>query len=287
MTDSCVICGARRLVSFARLPYFTLYTCRDCASVTALPRPQAADVIALHDSAEYFDHPYFAQRRIDTARARVRCAAIGQKLGPAAVASIQGAKHLDIGCDTGGLLEAAAELFGTRPVGIDVAARAVRLARHAGIEAHQSDLAGVPQLRGFTLVTIVDVLEHVADPMSFMRDVESRIEPGGWCYIETPNIASFIYQVGRVLTTITGGRPAWICQRLFLPEHVQYLSADGLERLAAAARLRVQSRGRRPLSSADINAAPPVRLAVSGLQLIDRLLGTELLHWAVLQKSAH
>jgi SAM-dependent methyltransferase len=284
VTDSCVICGAHRLVRFAALPYFTLYSCRDCASVTALPRPQPADVIALHDSPEYFDHPYFDRRRADTDRARLRCAAIGQKLGPSAVASLQGGKHLDIGCDTGGLLDAAAGLFGTRPVGIDVAARAVALARQAGIEAHQSDLAGAPHLRGFTLVTIVDVLEHVADPISFMRDVESRIEPGGWCYIETPNIASFIYQLGRVLTTITGARPAWICQRLFLPEHVQYLSADGLERLATAARLRVQSRGRRQLSSADVNTAAPVRLAVSGLQLIDRLLGTELLHWAVLQK---
>jgi len=284
VTDSCVICGARRLSRFTTLPYFALYSCQECASVTALPRPQPADVIALHDSAEYFDHPYFARRRADSERARQRCAAIGQKLGPSAVASLRSGKHLDIGCDTGGLLEAAAELFGTRPVGLDVAARAVALARQAGIEAHQSDLAGVPHLRGFTLVTIVDVLEHVADPVGFMRDVESRIEPGGWCYIETPNISSFIYQVGRVLTTITGARPAWICQRLFLPEHVQYLSADGLERLAAASSLRVHGRGRRHLSPADINTAAPVRLAVSGLQLIDRVLGTELLHWAVLQK---
>lgn len=255
--------------------------------MTALPRPKPGDVIALHDSADYFDHPYFARRRADTERARMRCAGIGQRLGPSTVASLHGRRHLDIGCDTGGLLEAAAELFGTRPVGIDVAARAVALARQAGIEAHQSDLAGAPQLRGFNLVTIVDVLEHVADPAGFMRDVESRIEPGGWCYIETPNIASFVYQVGRVLTTLTGARPAWICQRLFLPEHVQYLSVDGVERLAAASGLRVQECGRRQLSSADINTTLPVKLAVSALQMIDSALGTELLHWAVLHKPAN
>jgi len=268
------------------MPYFTLFRCEECGSLTALPRPGGGALAALHDTAEYFDHPYFAGRRADQERIRQRCAAIGRRLGAETVASLRGRKHLDIGCDTGGLLAAAAELFATQAVGIDVAARAVTLAHEAGIEAYHSDLAGVPTLRGFGLVTIVDVLEHVTDPISFMRDVESRIEPGGWCYLETPNIGSSVYQAGRLIATMTAGRPAWLCQRLFLPEHVQYLSEKGIRHLAAMSGLQVQSAGHRALGSADINTAWPVQQAISALQLFDRMRGSEILHWAVLQKPA-
>jgi 2-polyprenyl-3-methyl-5-hydroxy-6-metoxy-1,4-benzoquinol methylase len=286
VTPTCIVCGSNALENFAELPYFGLFACRECQSATALPRPKPSESIALHDSAEYFEHPYFVRRRADAHRARLRCAAIGQKLGPAAATALRGRKHLDIGCDTGSLLEAAARLFGTCPTGIDVSGRAVALAREAGIEAHRSDLSGVPQLRGFSLVTIVDVLEHVAEPQSFMRDVERCMEPGGYCYIETPNLSSSIYRIGRVLTSLTGARPAWICQRLFLPEHVQYVSAAGIRHLATAAQLRVQELGRRCLSTADINTVLPVKLAAAGLQTLDRAFGTELLHWAVLRKPA-
>jgi len=268
------------------MPYFTLFRCDACGSLTALPRPDGGSLAALHDTTEYFEHPYFTGRRADLDRIRQRCLAIGGRLGSGTVASLRGRRHLDIGCDTGGLLTAATELFGTQAVGIDVAARAVALAHEAGIEAYHSDLAGAPTLRGFGLVTIVDVLEHVADPIAFMCDVESRLEPGGWCYIETPNVRSSVYQAGRLLAMLTGGRPAWLCQRLFLPEHVQYLSEKGLAHLATVAGLRVQSSGHRPLGSADINTTWPVQLVISALQQFDRMRANEILHWAVLQKPA-
>jgi hypothetical protein len=73
-----------------------------------------------------------------------------------------------------------------------------------------------------------------------------------------------------------------LCERLFLPEHVQYLSAAGLIRAASAADLRVVAMTRRSLHSADINASMPLRAGVEVLQWLDCLLGREILHCAVL-----
>jgi SAM-dependent methyltransferase len=280
----CVVCGSVELTIFTVLPYFSLCRCATCGSLTAFPRPRPVDLAALHDSHAYFEHPYFARRRVDIDHARARCRAIAQRLGTGASDWLRGRRHLDIGCDAGALLTAAAELYQTEPVGIDLAARAVALARDAGIEAYHSDLEGVPHLREFGLITIVDVIEHVADPAAFIRDVASRLLPGGWCYVETPNIRSLVYRIGRMLANTTQGRPAWICQRLFLPEHVQYISDDGFVRLAEGCGLTLRGFGHRPLGFADVNTTPVVKSAVWSAQIYDRLRGSEILNWAVLRK---
>jgi SAM-dependent methyltransferase len=244
------------------------------------------DLAALHDNSSYFDHPYFEQRRTDVRRMEQRCRHIGARLGQAALARIRGSRHLDIGCDTGLLLSVAARFFGTTPVGIDIARRAVQIARADGLEVYHSDLPGIPELTGFGLITIIDVLEHVPDPRTFLADVSRRLMPGGFCYIETPNVGSIVYRIGRFITNLTGGRPAWLCERLFLPEHVQYISDYGFDALASAAGLQIRARGYRPLSFADVNSALPVRIGVAALQSLDRVSGSQLLHWVVLEKSA-
>jgi 2-polyprenyl-6-hydroxyphenyl methylase / 3-demethylubiquinone-9 3-methyltransferase len=197
--------------------------------------------------------------------------------------SPRGLRHLDVGCDTGVFLDAFARRYGTRPVGVDVSARAVALARDRGIEAYATDVTQASrQLDDFALITLIDVIEHAADPVQLLRDVRGRLRAGGVCYIETPNIRSLVYGLGRSLSNLTGGRPAWLCERLFLPEHVQYLSAEGLKHAAEAAGLRLATISRRSLGAADVNVAVPVKAAVQSIQAIDRLLAREILHCAVL-----
>jgi 2-polyprenyl-3-methyl-5-hydroxy-6-metoxy-1,4-benzoquinol methylase len=193
-----------------------------------------------------------------------------------------GKRHLDVGCDTGLFLESFSRLYGTRPTGIDVAKRAVAIARAKGIEAYDTDLLHASDLPDFHLITLIDVIEHVPDPMALLRAVRGRLAADGVCYVETPNVRSTVYRVGRLLCNATGGRPAWICDRLFLPEHVQYLSATGLAAAARAAGLSVVLQGRRRLQGPDVNTSPLVNVAVQALQVADRITSREILHWAVL-----
>ena len=198
---------------------------------------------------------------------------------------MRGQRLLDIGCDTGVFLRAASEEFGVVPIGIDVSARAVEAARQAGIEAYQTLLEEAPdRLSEFPLVTAIDVIEHVPDPGAFLRQVRSRLAPGGVLYVETPNIRSAVYALGRALSHVMDGSASGMIQRLFPPQHVQYFNAHSLNRLAKDSGFEVVQVDTRVLPLSDIAASPATRWAVGLLQALDRILRREILVWAVLRR---
>jgi 2-polyprenyl-3-methyl-5-hydroxy-6-metoxy-1,4-benzoquinol methylase len=201
------------------------------------------------------------------------------------IESLKGQRVLDIGCDTGTFLRAAAETYAIVPVGIDVNARAVAVALECGVEAYHTDLDSAPAaLAEFPLVTAIDLVEHVPYPADFLRQLAERLQPGGVAYLETPNIGSLVYRVGTLLGTLTGGRPVALLERLFPPQHVQYFTEKGFAMLAGRAGLEVVDLQRRVLPFADLATSLPVRLGLAGLQLVDRLAGTEILLCALLRR---
>jgi 2-polyprenyl-3-methyl-5-hydroxy-6-metoxy-1,4-benzoquinol methylase len=140
------------------------------------------------------------------------------------------AAFLDIGCSTGAVLAAAAER-GWRGVGIDLNATAVQLARSRGLEALQGSYPDdLPSRLGpFDSVTMLDVLEHTEDPVTFLRSVSERVRPGGVIAIQVPNFDS-------LLIRIEGAANNNICHG-----HWSYFTAATLEKVAAAAGLRMES----------------------------------------------
>src|SRR5262249_39145693 len=147
--------------------------CVSCDSWTYLPRPGGATQAALHDTEDYFDHPYFARRRGITPAQRQRCRRVFRRLSAAVgVGSLRGQRLLDIGCDTGGFLQAGRELVGIIPVGVDVAQRAVRVARGEGLEVYPCTIEDAPaELTDFAIVTAIDLIEHVPNPHDFLVEV--------------------------------------------------------------------------------------------------------------------
>jgi SAM-dependent methyltransferase len=284
---ACAVCGAALEGPIAvRSRTFTLRTCPSCGSWTALPRPGDAEQAAIHDNADYFDHPYFKLRRSVTPSQIRRCRNVFSYIAAALdPASLRGQRLLDIGCDTGNFLMAAQQEFGIVPVGIDVAARAVRVARQQGVEAHRAAIEDAPaELTGFLTATAIDLIEHVPDPAAFLRQVRDRIRPGGALYLETPNIRSLVYRFGRALFGRTGHRLAGLKERLFPPQHIQYFTPESLGRLAQRTGYEVVRLNCRVLPSSDIAASLGARLAIGALQACDRLLGSEILVCAVLRR---
>jgi 2-polyprenyl-3-methyl-5-hydroxy-6-metoxy-1,4-benzoquinol methylase len=286
-TAVCVICGAelRREVA-VRVASSVLRICVSCQSWTCLPRPGNAGQAALHDTDDYFDHPYFKLRRAVAPAQKRRCQDIFRRLAVATdVAALRGERLLDIGCDTGGFLQAAREQFGIVPIGLDVAQRAVQVARQQGLEAYQSSIeAAADELTNFAVVTAIDLIEHVPDPEGFLREVRRRLRPGGSVYLETPNIRSLVYRCGRVLATITNGRPSALIERLFPAQHIQYFTPESLESLARRVGFDIVRVSLRVLPLSDIAASLAARLVIGALQACDRVLGTEILVCAVLRR---
>jgi 2-polyprenyl-6-hydroxyphenyl methylase/3-demethylubiquinone-9 3-methyltransferase len=190
---------------------------------------------------------------------------------------------LDIGCDTGELLAAAKRLAGVEAYGVDVAQRPLEAARAAGVTTHHGDVATAPpSFTDFALVTAVDVIEHVADPVAFLTEARSRLASDGAIYVETPNWHSTVYALGRLLTRAPGTSRSGALERLFPPEHVQYFTAQGLRIAAQRAGLLPLDVFTRVLPADALAGNVALKVAVSALQLPDRPFGRELLLCAIL-----
>ena len=103
---------------------------------------------------------------------------------------LHGKTALDVGCGAGLLAEPLARL-GARVTAVDAAPELIEVARdHAAGQGLAIDYraAGVEQVEGqFDLVTSMEVIEHVADPQAFVKDLAQRLAPGGLMILSTPN----------------------------------------------------------------------------------------------------
>lgn len=286
-SDRCAVCQAalRRDVR-VRLNGMRLVACPVCQSWTYLPRPSTEQQAAIHDAAEYFDHPYFQHRRHAQRAIDRRCRQIFQQLQAGVdLATLRGDRILDVGCDTGAFLASAAQQFGMVPQGVDVATRAVEMARSHGIDAYATTLEDAPaHLSRLSVITAIDLIEHVVDPRSLLTSIFQRLRPGGVTYLETPNIRSSVYQVGRLLCRLTAGRPVATFERLFPPQHIQYFTRESFTAMACDCGFEVVRLQSRPLPFADLATSLPIRVGLTGLQVVDQLTGNGILLCALLRR---
>ena len=103
---------------------------------------------------------------------------------------LQGKTALDIGCGAGLLAEPLARL-GAKVTAIDAAPDLIAVAKlHSKGSGLDIDYRAVPveNIGGqFDLVTSMEVLEHVADPLEFVRALAARLASGGLMILSTPN----------------------------------------------------------------------------------------------------
>ena len=103
---------------------------------------------------------------------------------------LEGKSALDVGCGAGLLAEPLTRL-GARVTGLDAAPELIVAARdHAAamgldIDYRAGELAGLTGK--YDLVTCMEVIEHVAEPAMFVRDLAARLAPGGLLIMSTPN----------------------------------------------------------------------------------------------------
>jgi len=206
-----------------------LARCQYCRTVAARlehqPQPAGADYAQYHQEAEF--------RVAESAQSSLDALVVGadryRQLG----------HWLDVGFGEGALLRAA-EAHGWQCAGIEVSPHALAFGHARGwrvLDAKEADQQ--IEARAFDVVTLVEVVEHVVDPVQMLRRAVAWLRPGGLLFLTTPN--------GDSLNRRLLG-PGW---SIFCPpEHLTIWTPRGL-RIALGqlglTRIRVRTHGLNPV----------------------------------------
>jgi len=106
-------------------------------------------------------------------------------------------KCLDIGCGQGILLDRL-RAQGWETFGVDVSPQACDVARHKGHHIHCGEVGDLiyPD-ESFELVTLVDSIEHVRDPLATLLAARRLLTKSGQIIIATPNVESWLARLFR------------------------------------------------------------------------------------------
>jgi 2-polyprenyl-3-methyl-5-hydroxy-6-metoxy-1,4-benzoquinol methylase len=119
---------------------------------------------------------------------------------------------LDVGCSAGGFLNYLGDQW--ERYGIELSQSAANSARNKGVKIIGDDVTKVEKLaKSFPVVTAMDVIEHVFDPLAFLGRLAQITRDGGTLIISTGNTASRSWRLMK--------NRYWYCTN---PEHVSFIN---------------------------------------------------------------
>lgn len=120
------------------------------------------------------------------------------------LASLSGKQVLDVGCG-GGILSESMAARGANVTGIDLGEKALKVAKLHLLESGQKvdyRLIAVEELAqqspaSYDVVTCMEMLEHVPDPLSVVKACTQLVKPGGHVFFSTlnRNLKSYLFAV--------------------------------------------------------------------------------------------
>ena len=110
------------------------------------------------------------------------------------VGGLEGKTVLDVGCG-GGILSESMACKGARVTGVDLGDKALKVAKlhllESGLQVDYRKISveslAKEQPHHYDVVTCMEMLEHVPDPMSVISSCAQLVKPGGWVFFSTIN----------------------------------------------------------------------------------------------------
>lgn len=227
----CPLCGDDGGVVRYAWPnsHFKVKSCPNCSLLRLSPRLTEEAATSLYKNDHYFDstseHGYHGYE-LQAQSLRMTFAALFKKL---AEQSLTGGRLLEVGCGYGYLLEEAAPFF-TERWGCDFSKNAVQKARQVADKVIHGGLEQIPENESFDFIVSTHVLEHVYDPVGFLKDLTQHLKPNG-----------------RLLTAVPHAGNAWLkflgrrWPSFKVPEHIWHFDTKSLFQIHQRATLQVVS----------------------------------------------
>ena len=202
--------------------------CLDCGLIYANPRPTSEAIEANYEDVE--DPVYEEERDARHLTFRSHLKDLERVVGQP-----EGRKLLDVGAHIGVFVEEATKA-GWNARGLEPSRWAVDAAKRRGISLTQGFLADDPfKNERFDVITLWDVIEHLADPLGELELCRDFVGPGGWIAVHTMD-------AGSLAARLLGRRWPWLMEM-----HLYYFDRRSLARLLRKAGfepVRTQARSR-------------------------------------------
>jgi 2-polyprenyl-3-methyl-5-hydroxy-6-metoxy-1,4-benzoquinol methylase len=207
--DRCPLCNASELADFLILDGLRIARCTLCDFMFS------RDVLAPEAIDQFYVDGYNDQRHMDGQRVN---ASINVELLRSLQIDVAEKSLLDVGSGYGFFLDKLRWSKAARLAGVELSSaqrsysdRVLRLQTFGQLE----QLTGQDQ---FDIITAFEVIEHIPEPLQFIRAVCGHLKPGGSLVIGTDNFTS------NVVTVMSESFPKWIPH-----EHVSFFSPGPLK----------------------------------------------------------
>jgi len=128
-----------------------------------------------------------------------------------------GGNLLDIGCSGGYFLSVARER-GYKVHGVEPNRLESAYAEEQGIDILGATVDDLPDGTAFEIITLWDVLEHIRNPVEYLKQIKSYLIPGGLVFVQVPTCDSLAARIMRSACNMFDGI-----------EHLTLFSAHSLD----------------------------------------------------------
>lgn len=198
---NCLICNSNNIIPLTGYEIHQLGKCNDCGFVFMLRIPTTEELDKHYSSYSYKDEQYLSPLTIKSYNDTLDYLEGYRKTN----------NILDVGCGMGWLMDEAIKR-GWNAYGTEYSPTAVEICRKKGIKMTEGVLN--PATFGdikFDVIVSFEVIEHINNPRSELKNINSLLRENGLFYMTTPNFNCYLrYKLKDKYNVIT------------YPEHLSY-----------------------------------------------------------------
>ncbi len=245
----CPICGHAKYQE--REKFIGLYgvaNCNRCASQYVNPVPPKEALADYYQNCKTgsLANAILRKRAIDRKPnpKDPRLAEVFAKVKQTHARTQQKVRVLEVGCNSGGFLADLKSICEDNDMaawvdlyGIDLDNNAVAAPVHSSLKLFVADAEDFAKdnASSFDIICFFELIEHLPDPLGFMRNVRRMVSDGGAVILTTPNL----YGLENVALGYNGFRP--LAHAIFPPMHLNAFSTHNIVTFALQTQFQVQS----------------------------------------------